>query len=109
MRGVSTDIAPSAAGPGSGIGWGSLAAFACRHYSMEVLLITVGRCNDMAFNCVVHLALEADGLARLHTIGTVCTDHGRDDWIDAHVFPGGRLPSASHLSSRLEGLFLIEG
>ena len=138
-----------------GCGWGSLAAFACRHYGVEVLGITVSRCqaesirerladlpvqvvlcdyrqlpllqagrfdriasvgmfehvgrrNDAAFHRIVHQSLEADGLALLQTIGTACTDHGRDDWIETHVFPGGRLPSASQLCRGLEGLFLIE-
>ena len=138
-----------------GCGWGALAAYACRHYGVEVLGITVsarqaasirdrladlplqvvqcdyrrlpllqagrfdriasigmfehvGRRNDRTFHGVVHQCLQPDGLVLLQTIGTASTDNRPDQWIERHIFPGGRLPSASQLSHGLEGLFLIE-
>ena len=138
-----------------GCGWGSLAAYACRHYGVEVLGITVsirqaesirqrlghlpvevvlcdyrqlpllqagrfdriasigmfehvGRRNDATFVQLIDQALHSDGLALLQTIGTARTDDRPDAWINRHIFPGGRLPSASQLSRSLEGSFLIE-
>ena len=138
-----------------GCGWGSLAAYACRHYGVEVLGITVsarqaeairerhgdlplqvvlcdyrrlpelqagpfdriasigmfehvGRRNDKAFHRIVRQALEPDGLALLQTIGSARTTQRIDRWIDTHIFPGGRLPSAAQLCQGLEQHFLIE-
>lgn len=138
-----------------GCGWGSLAAYACRHYGVEVVGITVsarqveairqrhrdlplqvvlcdyrqlpmlqagpfdriasigmfehvGRRNDATFHRIMRHCLEPDGLALLQTIGTARTTHRTDAWIDAHIFPGGRLPSAAQLCRGLEEHFLIE-
>jgi cyclopropane-fatty-acyl-phospholipid synthase len=138
-----------------GCGWGSLAAYACRHYGVEAVGITVsarqaeavrerhgdlplqvvlcdyrqlpllqagpfdriasigmfehvGRRNDATFHRIMRQCLEPDGLALLQTIGTARTTHRTDAWIDAHIFPGGRLPSASQLCRGLEDHFLIE-
>lgn len=138
-----------------GCGWGSLAAFAARHYGVEVLGITVsvqqanyirehhaelpievvlcdyrrleeithqqfdriasigmyehvGRKNDQAFHQVIQRALKDDGLALLQTIGSDRTTDQTDAWIDAHIFPGGRLPSARELCQAIEPFFLIE-
>jgi cyclopropane-fatty-acyl-phospholipid synthase len=138
-----------------GCGWGSLAAYACRHYGVEVLGITVsqqqarwirerlghlplqvelcdyrqlpaiepepfdriasvgmfehvGRRNDRCFFRTLQRLLRPDGLALLHTIGFARTTHRTDAWIDAHVFPGGRLPSAGQLAQAVEPCFLIE-
>lgn len=138
-----------------GCGWGSLAAYACRHYGVEAVGITVsarqaeavrqhhsdlplqvvlcdyrqlphlqvgsfdriasigmfehvGRRNDATFHRIMRDSLEPDGLALLQTIGTARTTHRTDAWIDTHVFPGGRLPSASQLCRGLENHFLIE-
>jgi cyclopropane-fatty-acyl-phospholipid synthase len=138
-----------------GCGWGSLAAYAARHYGVEVVGITVsgqqaqwmrehladlpirveqcdyrqlpardpgpfdriasvgmfehvGRRNDRTFFRTLDRLLHPDGLALLHTIGSACTTRRIDPWINAHIFPGGRLPSAMQLARGLEGTFLIE-
>jgi cyclopropane-fatty-acyl-phospholipid synthase len=138
-----------------GCGWGSLAAFAARHYGVEVVGITVsvqqaafireqhgelpiqvavcdyrrldeitqqqfdrvasigmyehvGRRNDRTFHQVIHRALRDDGLALLQTIGSDRTTDQTDAWIDTHIFPGGRLPSAQQLCRGVEPFFLIE-
>lgn len=138
-----------------GCGWGSLAAWASRHYGVEVLGITVsreqaawirehlgdlpiqvevcdyrqlhhcdvgrfdriasvgmfehvGRRNDGDFFGMLERLLQPDGLVLLHTIGSAISTRRTDAWMDAHVFPGGRLPSASQLARGLEGRFLIE-
>ena len=138
-----------------GCGWGSLASYACQHYGVEVVGITVslrqaesirerlsqlplqvvrcdyrqlpllqlghfdriasvgmfehvGRRNDTTFHRIMRDSLEDDGLVLIQTIGTARTDDHPDSWIEAHIFPGGRLPSASQLSRGIEGLFVIE-
>ena len=138
-----------------GCGWGSLAAYASRHYGVEVLGITVsvqqacwirerlahlpiqvelcdyrqlqardpgrfdriasvgmfehvGRHNDQRFHATLRQLLKPEGLLLLHSIGTDRTTHRTDAWIEAHIFPGGRLPSAAQLCRGLEGHFLIE-
>ena len=68
----------------------------------------VGRRNDKAFHRIVRQALEPDGLALLQTIGSARTTQRIDRWIDTHIFPGGRLPSAAQLCKGLEQHFLIE-
>ncbi|MFM2080590.1 MAG: hypothetical protein RLZZ219_1272 [Cyanobacteriota bacterium] len=138
-----------------GCGWGSLAAYACRHYGVEAVGVTVsvqqaswihehladlpiqvemcdyrdllcrdlgefdriasvgmfehvGRRNDQAFFSTMQQLLHPDGLLLLHTIGSDRTTVRTDAWIDRHIFPGGRLPSAGQLTHALEGRFLIE-
>jgi cyclopropane-fatty-acyl-phospholipid synthase len=57
----------------------------------------VGPRNHAAFfRCMAEL-MDADGLLLLHTIGHGARVGGTDPWIDAYVFPGGRLPSAPEL------------
>lgn len=68
----------------------------------------VGRRNHRVFHGLVRRCLQPEGLALLHTIGSARTSLRSDAWIDAHIFPGGRLPSASQLCQGLEGLLLIE-
>lgn len=48
------------------------------------------------FRCMQQL-LDVDGLMLLHTIGHCGAHGGTDPWIDAYVFPGGRLPSAPEI------------
>jgi cyclopropane-fatty-acyl-phospholipid synthase len=138
-----------------GCGWGSLAAYAARHYGVEVVGITVsaqqaqwmrehlsdlpiqveqcdyrqlparapgcfdriasvgmfehvGRRNDRNFFSTMARLLDAEGLLLLHTIGSAFTTRRIDPWIDAYIFPGGRLPSAMQLARGVEGVFLIE-
>lgn len=68
----------------------------------------VGRRNDPLFFRVLQRLLKPDGLVLLHTIGSARTTHRTDAWIDAYVFPGGRLPSAAQLCAGVEPFFLIE-
>jgi cyclopropane-fatty-acyl-phospholipid synthase len=138
-----------------GCGWGGLAAYAARHYGVEVLGITlsteqlsvarshwgdlplrfelcdyrhlnqlgdelfdrivsvgmyehVGPRNAHGFFAAVRRALRDEGLFLLHTIGYRCRSRRTDPWIDAHVFPHGRLPAPGELATALEGTWLIE-
>ncbi len=54
------------------------------------------RNHELFFRCLRQL-LDVDGLMLLHTIGHAARRGGTDPWIDAYVFPGGRLPSAPEL------------
>ena len=58
----------------------------------------VGPRNHERFFRCMRQKLDADGLLLLHTIGHAARRGGTDPWIDAYVFPGGRLPSAPELS-----------
>jgi cyclopropane-fatty-acyl-phospholipid synthase len=68
----------------------------------------VGRRNDNHFHNAVHQLLHSEGLALLQTIGSDRTTHRTDAWIDTHIFPGGRLPSATQLCRGFESHFLLE-
>ena len=68
----------------------------------------VGPRNGRRFFEAVRRCLRHDGLALLQTIGARRTTDATDGWIDAHVFPHGRLPSPAQLSRALENQFLIE-
>lgn len=68
----------------------------------------VGRRHDRIFHGLVRRFLHPEGLALLHTIGSARSSLRSDAWIDTHIFPGGRLPSASQLCQGLEGQLLIE-
>lgn len=52
--------------------------------------------------------MKDDGLFLLHTIGIHASSPTVDPWIDHHLFPNGRLPSARKLSAALHGRFVIE-
>lgn len=138
-----------------GCGWGGLAAYAARHYGVEVVGITlsseqlrlarrhwgelplrfelcdyrrlaqldcapfdrivsvgmlehVGPRNLRGFFNIVGQALSDQGLVLLHTIGYRCRSRHSDPWIDAHVFPHGRLPAPAELAAALEPGWLIQ-
>ncbi len=59
----------------------------------------VGPRNHATFFRSMQQLLSADGLLLLHTIGHHAQRGGTDPWIDAYVFPGGRLPSAPEICS----------
>ena len=52
--------------------------------------------------------LKDEGLFLLHTIGIYKSSPKTDAWIDKYIFPNGKLPSASEISSAVENRFLIE-
>jgi cyclopropane-fatty-acyl-phospholipid synthase len=68
----------------------------------------VGPRNAPTFFAAVRQALRDDGLFLLHTIGYRCQSRHSDPWIDAHVFPNGRLPAPGELAGALEPHWLIE-
>lgn len=68
----------------------------------------VGQKNYLAYFDTVSRLLKDDGLFLLHSIGVDSTTRSVDPWIDRYIFPNGKLPSASEISSALENRFLIE-
>jgi cyclopropane-fatty-acyl-phospholipid synthase len=59
------------------------------------------------FDTAVRL-MKDEGLFLLHTIGNHASVPGVDPWIDAYIFPNGKLPSACEIAGVLEGRFVIE-
>jgi cyclopropane-fatty-acyl-phospholipid synthase len=68
----------------------------------------VGPRNHSQFHNTLNQLLHSDGLALVQTIGSDRTTHRTDAWIDAHIFPGGRLPSATQFCRGFESHFLLE-
>ena len=68
----------------------------------------VGKKNYAVYFDTVQRLLKDDGLFLLHTIGSYTTVHKTDAWADKYIFPNGKLPSASEITEKLEGRFLIE-
>ncbi|MFM7240122.1 MAG: class I SAM-dependent methyltransferase [Cyanobium sp.] len=67
-----------------------------------------GARNAGDFFAAARCALKDDGLFLLHTIGYRCQSPHCDPWIDAHVFPNGRLSAPGELATAVEGGWLIE-
>jgi cyclopropane-fatty-acyl-phospholipid synthase len=57
----------------------------------------VGCHNDRTFFSGIDAVLQKDGLCLLQTIGSTETCDWFDPWINAYIFPNGRLPSAMQL------------
>lgn len=72
------------------------------------MLEHVGRHNDRTYFHVASQLLKPDGLFLVQSIGTATTNWRVDPWIDAYIFPNGRLPSAQQLTKGFEGIFLLE-
>jgi cyclopropane-fatty-acyl-phospholipid synthase len=68
----------------------------------------VGPKNHGVFMDVARRLLARDGLFLLHTIGLQGAAMATDPWIERHVFPNGKIPSAVELSTALQGRFVIE-
>ena len=58
------------------------------------------------FNTVSKL-LKNDGVALIHTIGSVCQPRDPHPWITKYIFPGGYTPSLSEVSGPIEKSGLI--
>ena len=68
----------------------------------------VGPKNYETYFATAHRLLKENGLFLLHTIGNHKTALHTDAWIDRHIFPNGKLPSASEITQAIEQKFLIE-
>ncbi len=72
------------------------------------MLEHVGRLNDHTYFSVLARMLRSDGLALIQTIGAYDTNHDLDPWINNHIFPNGRLPSAQQVCRGFEPWFLLQ-
>ncbi len=68
----------------------------------------VGARNYPAYFDVARQLLADEGLFLLHTIGNSRTVAVSDAWVDAYIFPNGKIPSAREIVRTLEGRFVIE-
>ncbi len=70
----------------------------------------VGRKFYKTFFKKVHDFLKDDGIALIHTIGSVNSPRNPQPWITKYIFPGGYTPSLSEIASPIEksGLMLSD-
>jgi cyclopropane-fatty-acyl-phospholipid synthase len=68
----------------------------------------VGVRNLATFFDVNHRLLRDDGLMLHHTIGTNIAKDYNDPWFDKYIFPGGVLPSLSHLGQASASRWALE-
>lgn len=68
----------------------------------------VGYKNYTTFMRIARNCLKDEGLFLLHTIGGNCSVTRNDPWIERYIFPNSMLPSAKHVSSAIEGVFVLE-
>ena len=67
----------------------------------------VGRKFYKTFFKKIHKILNEDGIALLHTIGSVNPPRSPQPWITRHIFPGGYTPSISEVTIPIEKSGLI--
>ena len=67
----------------------------------------VGRKFYKTFFNKVYEILNEDGIALLHTIGSVNSPRSPQPWITSYIFPGGYTPSLSEVASPIEKSGLI--
>jgi cyclopropane-fatty-acyl-phospholipid synthase len=68
----------------------------------------VGPRNYRRFMEVVRDLLVPDGLALLHTIGSLESATASDPWITRYIFPNSKIPSAAQITRAAEGVLLLE-
>jgi cyclopropane-fatty-acyl-phospholipid synthase len=68
----------------------------------------VGYKNYETFMNIVHQCLPEDGLALLHTIGSLQSSRTGDPWMNKYIFPNGMLPSARQITAAAEGRLVME-
>lgn len=62
----------------------------------------VGRSGFDAFFAALQRVLRPDGVALVHSIGTMAPGGGSDPWIRKYIFPGGYLPTLSETIAAVE-------
>ena len=72
------------------------------------MLEHVGPRNYRRFFDVNAELLSDDGLILHHTIGSNVTSSHTDPWFDAHIFPGGVIPSVEHIGRATTGRWALE-
>lgn len=69
------------------------------HVGLKNYQVYFDKCNEL---------LAPGGIFVLHTIGTNRSHKMSDPWIKKYIFPGGKIPSLSQISTQLEKTFVIE-
>jgi cyclopropane-fatty-acyl-phospholipid synthase len=72
------------------------------------MLEAVGFRNYGSFMQIVADALNPDGAALVHTVGSNVSARRGDPWIDRYIFPNGMLPSIAQLGEAMEGRLVLE-
>ncbi|MFQ6553952.1 class I SAM-dependent methyltransferase [Aestuariibius insulae] len=67
----------------------------------------VGRPQYGTYFSHIHDSLAEGGVALVHTIGNLTAPRATSPWIRKYVFPGGYLPSTSHIAEAVEGSGLM--
>jgi cyclopropane-fatty-acyl-phospholipid synthase len=62
-----------------------------------------------AYFAAIRRLLKPDGLAMLHSIGSLHGPYDTNPWIAKYIFPGGYAPSLSEVQSALESSGLVLG
>lgn len=68
----------------------------------------VGKKNYRSFMQLVQRCLVQHGIFLLHTIGKNERRGTTDPWVNHYIFPNGELPSPSHITEAVDGLFVME-
>lgn len=68
----------------------------------------VGRKNYPVYFKNVLRLMKDDGLFLLHTIGIFKTVHPVNKWVDKHIFPNYKLPSAEEITKVVNDRFILE-
>ena len=68
----------------------------------------VGVKNYRTYFETARRCLKDGGLFLLHTIGQGPSHGAIDPWIDRYIFPGGVIPSVTHVGKALEDTFVME-
>ena len=71
------------------------------------MLEHVGKASLPALFKAVDKGLKPDGVALIHTIGSVGRDPTPNPWIERHIFPGGFIPSLCQIISAIETSSLL--
>ena len=66
------------------------------------MLEHVGKAHLTDFFSAVDNLLKPDGVALVHTIGSVARDPKPNPWIDRYIFPGGHIPSLNQITAAME-------
>jgi cyclopropane-fatty-acyl-phospholipid synthase len=66
------------------------------------MLEHVGRAHLGTMFQAVDSLLKPDGVALVHTIGSVDSSPRTNPWIDRHIFPGGYIPSLNQITAAIE-------
>ena len=71
------------------------------------MLEHVGKAHLADMFKAVDKLLSPDGVALVHTIGSVRKDPHPNPWIDRHVFPGGFIPSLNQVTTAIDQTSLL--